>query len=151
MQYIVSACLAGEACRYDGKSNLFLPVRQLVEQGNALAVCPEVLGGLGTPRIPCELCPASSEGFFPLQKKVLNKQGEDVTAAFVLGAQKALAMAQEAGCSKAIVKSRSPSCGYGHVYDGSFSKTLVVGQGIWAHMLLQAGFIMYTEENFPSL
>ncbi len=149
MQYVVSACLAGEACRYDGRDNLCVAVQTLVAQGNALPVCPEVLGGLPTPRMACELCPAVLGGYAPLQKKVFNRCGQDMTDAFVLGARKALHLAQEAGCTAAIIKSRSPSCGALAVYDGTFSKKLVAGQGVWAHMLSEAGFTLYTEEKLP--
>ncbi len=147
-RFVVSACLAGEPCRYDGTSNLCQPVRALVEQGEALAVCPEVLGGLPTPRAPSEICScAAKEG----KLLVHTKTGQDVTVDFVLGAQKALALALEAGCKVAVIKSRSPSCGAKGVYDGSFSKKLVSGQGVWAAMLCEAGFTVYTEEEFLEL
>ncbi len=149
MKYVVSACLAGQACRYDGKSNVCDAVRLLVKQGKAVAVCPEVLGGLPTPRTPCELQETAQGGYAPLQKRVVTAQGQDKTEAFVRGALLALEQAQKAGCTMAIVKSRSPSCGAHGVYDGSFTKKLTAGQGIWAHMLTQAGFHLYTEENLP--
>ncbi len=149
MKFIVSACLAGHACRYDGKSNVCDAVRILVEQGKAVAVCPEVLGGLPTPRIPCELQGVAHGGYAPLQKRVVTANGQDNTEAFVSGARLALEKAKKAGCTAAIVKSRSPSCGAHDVYDGTFSKKLIAGQGIWAHMLTQAGFHLYTEENLP--
>ncbi len=149
MQYVVSACLAGVACRYDGKANLCEAVRTLVDEGRALPVCPEVLGGLCIPRVPCELQSALKGGYAPLQKRVVNALGYDQTSAFITGAQRALLQAQEAGCTVAIVKSRSPSCGAHAVYDGSFSKCLVPGQGIFAHMLVQAGFAVFSEEQLP--
>ncbi len=147
-RFVVSACLAGEPCRYDGKSNLCQPVRALMDKGDALALCPEVLGGLPTPRIPSEICSCAAK-----EQRLLvhTKTGQDVTASFVLGAQKALALALEAGCEVAIVKSRSPSCGARGVYDGSFSKKLVTGQGVWAGMLRDAGLAVYTEEEFLAL
>ncbi len=149
VKYIVSACLAGEACRYDGKSNECAVVRSLVAQGRAVPVCPEVLGGLPIPRIPCELQRAVQGGYAPLQVRVITAQGHDATEAFVRGASMALEQARQSGCTAAIVKSRSPSCGALSVYDGSFTKKLVAGQGIWAHMLTQAGFYLYSEENLP--
>ncbi len=146
MRYVVSACLAGQACRYDGKSNVCPEVQRLVEQGRALPVCPEVLGGLPTPRAPSEIVTRSPQG---VALSVMTKNGHDVTQAFVLGAQKALELAQVAGCTVAIVKSRSPSCGACGVYDGSFSKTLISGQGVWASLLREAGFTLFTEEDAP--
>ena len=137
-RYVVSACLAGCKCRYDGSDNRFAPVERLVAAGLALALCPEELGGLETPREPCEL----------RNGRVLSKSGSDCTQAFTQGAQKALKIALDAGCAAAIVKSRSPSCGPNMVYDGTFSKKLIPGTGIWATMLLEAGLSVYTEEDF---
>ncbi len=176
ISYVVSACLVGQCCRYDGKSNFVPDVYNLLEQGKAIAVCPEVLGGLPTPRDPSELCVLGNHAVYPHNSttcdvlhlprytvegmelvasshevwRVMTKNGHDVTAAFILGAQKALHLAVQAGCTKAIIKSRSPSCGPAGIYDGSFSKKLVPGMGVWATMLNSAGFTLYSEENFPS-
>ena len=138
-RFAVSACLAGHACRYDGKASPCPAVVKLVEQGEALPLCPEVLGGLPVPRIPCERC----------NDRVLDKSGHDQTAAFVSGAEKALKLAQAAGCSAAILKTRSPSCGNGVIYDGTFSHVRTAGSGIWAEYLRAAGFTLYSEENLP--
>lgn len=112
---IVSKCLAGVPCRYDGKDNLVPEIKALVERGEAVAVCTEALGGLPTPRTPCEL---QSDG------RVLSKQGEDVTEAFVSGAERAMVLCREHGCTDAILKARSPSCGKGVVYNGSVNLPL---------------------------
>ena len=136
---IVSKCLAGVPCRYDGKDNLVPEIKALVERGEAVAVCPEVLGGLPTPRTPSELQPDG---------RVLNKQGEDVTAQFVSGAERALEICREHGCAGAILKARSPSCGKSVVYDGSFTGTRVAGNGVFAQMLLDAGIPVMTEEEY---
>ena len=136
---IVSKCLAGVPCWYDGKDNLVPKIRALVEAGKAIPVCPEVLGGLPTPRVPSEIQPDG---------RVLNRQGEDVTAQFVSGAEQAMAICREHGCTGAILKARSPSCGKGCVYDGSFTGTLVPGNGIFAQMLLDAGIPVMTEEDY---
>lgn len=136
--FIVSKCLAGVPCRYDGKDNLVPEVKALVERGEAVAVCPEVLGGLPTPRTPSELQPDG---------RVLNKQGEDVTAQFVSGAERALEICREHGCAGAILKARSPSCGKGVIYDGSFAGKRVPGNGVFAQMLLDAGIPVMTEEE----
>ena len=138
MLLIVSKCLAGIPCRYDGKDSLVPEIKALVERGEAVAVCPEVLGGLPTPRTPSELQPDG---------RVLNKQGEDVTAQFVSGAERALEICREHGCAGAILKARSPSCGKGVIYDGSFAGKRVPGNGVFAQMLLDAGIPVMTEEE----
>ena len=138
MLLIVSKCLAGIPCRYDGKDNLVPEIKALVERGEAVAVCPEVLGSLPTPRTPSELQPDG---------RVLNKQGEDVTAQFVSGAERALEICREHGCAGAILKARSPSCGKGVIYDGSFAGKRVPGNGVFAQMLLDAGIPVMTEEE----
>lgn len=137
-RYVVSACLAGQCCRYDGRSNLREEVRALVESGQAVPVCPEVLGGLPTPRTPSE---RRGDG-------VYSATGEDVTFAFASGAEAALYIAEEYGCSAAILKARSPSCGCGRIYDGTFTRTLVDGDGLFAALLRKKGFQLFTEETF---
>ncbi|MBO4915979.1 MAG: DUF523 domain-containing protein [Oscillospiraceae bacterium] len=136
---VVSKCLAGAACRYDGKDNLVPEIRALVEAGEAVAVCPEVLGGLPTPRTPSELQPGG---------RIVNRQGEDVTEQFVSGAERAMAICREHGCTGAVLKARSPSCGKGEIYDGSFTGTRVPGNGVFAQMLLNADVPVMTEEEF---
>ena len=137
--FIVSKCLAGVPCRYDGKDNLVPEIKALVERGEAVAVCPEVLGGLPTPRTPSEIQPDG---------RILNKHGEDVTAQFTYGAERALEICREHGCAGAILKARSPSCGKGVVYDGSFTGTRIPGNGVFAQMLLDAGVSVMTEEEY---
>ena len=135
---IVSKCLAGEPCRYDGRDNLVPEIRALVETGRALAVCPEVLGGLPTPRVPSE-CRGG---------RVVNARGADVTEAFERGAARAMELCRRNGCTAAVLKARSPSCGKGMIYDGSFTGTLVPGSGVFARELLRAGIPVLTEEEF---
>lgn len=137
---VVSACLAGQRCRHDGGSNPCSAVIRLIEDGIALSLCPEQLGGLPTPRPPCEL----------RSGKVWSQDEQDCTDAFLHGADRALCLAQDAGCTVAILKARSPSCGANGVYDGSFSKRLVPGEGLWASALRQAGFCIYTEEQLEN-
>ncbi len=141
---VVSACLLGQNCRYDGGSNLVPQVKVLADRGLCVPVCPEELGGLPTPRTPCELRKVDGKTL------VLARDGRDCTAHFALGAEKALATAKENGCAKAILKSRSPSCGKGKVYDGTFSKTLVDGHGLFARLLVESGFQVLTEEEFAA-
>ena len=134
---LVSACLAGEPCRYNGQGFICPSVAALVAAGKALAVCPEVLGGLSTPRPPAEI----------IAGRVLTVVGEDVTAAYQAGAQLALKLARQADCRTAILKARSPSCGCGQIYDGSFSGRLIPGDGVFAALLKQAGIVVQTEED----
>ncbi len=140
-RYVVSACLAGVACRYDGKAKPLPEIIELVRRGAAIPVCPEELGNLGTPRPPCEI----SCG------RAVTEDGEDRTAAFLSGADSALRIAEAFGCTAAILKARSPSCGRGEVYDGSFTRTLVSGNGFFADLLLQRGFPLLTEEELGCL
>lgn len=137
MRYIVSACLAGFACRFDGKATPRADIVELVQQGHALAVCPEELGGLPTPRAPAEI----HEG------RVITRQGADLTAAFAQGARAGVALALQHGCTEAILKARSPSCGCGHIYDGSFSGTLIAGDGLFAASLKEAGIAVRPDET----
>ena len=134
---IVSACLAGVNCAYDGKHRSNKGVVDLVKKGAAIPVCPEQLGGLPTPRIPSER----------LNGKVINKNGEDVTENFRKGAQEALKIAKMIDCDCAILKSRSPSCGYGKIYDGTFSHKLIQGNGVFSELLLQAGIEVISDED----
>ena len=137
---MVSACLAGIACRYDGRSNLRPEIAELVRRGEAVPVCPEVLGGLPTPRTPSE----QKDG------RVVFATGEDVTQEFTAGAEAALYIAEEYGCCAAVLKARSPSCGCGRIYDGSFTHTLVDGDGLFAALLRKKGFQLFTEETFSA-
>lgn len=137
--YLVSACLAGRRCRYDGKDSRVEWVADLVSLGEAMAVCPEVLGGLPTPRAPSER----------VGSRVVSAEGADVTAAFARGAYEALRVCQEHRCTVAILKARSPSCGCGHIYDGTFSGVLAKGNGVFADLLLGQGIPVRTEEDGP--
>ncbi|HHV26115.1 DUF523 domain-containing protein [Anaerosalibacter bizertensis] len=141
--YIVSACLAGIKCRYDGKDNENNDIIKLVKEGKAIPVCPEVLGGLPIPRVPCEIIEDKSG-----KLKVINKEGKDCTLEFLQGAQKALAIAEVVGADTAILKSKSPSCGCGKIYDGKFNGNLVDGDGITTRLFKENGIKVYTENNF---
>ncbi len=142
MNILVSHCLLGEPCRYDGASRLDRQVLELHKAGHTLIpVCPEVLGGLDTPRAPAELQPDG---------RVVNEDGEDVTAAYRAGAEAALRIAREQGCTLAVLKARSPSCGCGEIYDGTFTRTLKGGWGVAARLLLEAGVTVMDEENLDA-
>ncbi len=127
---IVSKCLIGECCRYDGGSKPDAEIVRLVRAGKATAVCPEQLGGLSTPRPPSEI---AADG------RVISKTGADVTKQFVRGANEALRIARAVGATRAILKARSPSCGCGEIYDGTFSGTLTQGDGITAALFKANG------------
>ena len=135
---LVSGCLAGFNCRYDGGNNLVPEIRQLLEDGLAVTACPEQLGGLPTPRIPSER----------VGNRVVNREGTDVTAEFKAGAEAALRIARENSCRTAILKSRSPSCGKGCIYNGQFTGELVPGNGVTTDLLLHHGIEVLTEEEY---
>ena len=140
---LVGACLLGENCKYSGGSNA-LPkeqLRALAAGWELVPVCPEVAGGLSTPRTPSE-----RRG-----EAVVTRDGRDVTAAFRAGARLALETARREGCCRALLKQRSPSCGVGTVYDGSFTGTLRKGDGVAAALLREAGLELYSEEEIEKL
>lgn len=139
--YIVSACLAGVNCRYDGKNNLDKRILELVKRGEAILVCPEQLGGLTTPRDPSEI--VYENGII----KVKSIKNKDVTDNFERGAVEVLKLAKEIGTEKAILKSKSPSCGCGIIYDGTFSGKLIQGNGVTAKLLIKNGIEVLTEED----
>ena len=126
---IVSACLAGFPCRYDGKARPCAEVMELVKKGQAIPVCPEQLGGLPTPRPPCEI----RDG------RAVDAAGVDRTEAFRRGAEAVLELVKTYGATQAVLQNRSPSCGSGWIYDGTFSKKLVAGDGITARLLAENG------------
>ncbi len=139
--YLVSACLVGSPCRYDGRDSLCGPAAKLAAQGRAVPVCPEQLGGLTTPRSSCELTDQQGE------IRIRNKDGEDFTEEFLLGARRTLDIAKVLGVRTAIMKSKSPSCGCGRIYDGTFSGKLVPGYGVAARLLMEEGIEIVTEEE----
>ncbi len=140
--YLVSACLAGINCRYDGKNSESKVICELVKCGKAIAICPEQLAGLPTPRTGCEIIIDRSGN-----KKIISKEGENLTEKFADGAKKALAIAKVIGIKKAILKSKSPSCGCEFIYDGTFSGKLIKGIGLTAELLIENGIEVYTEND----
>ena len=134
---LVSACLLGVNCRYNGTGGSIDELEELKECACLIPACPEILGGLPTPRPPAE-CRGEN---------VVNNEGQDVTAQFRRGAEEALKIGQYFCCKKAVLKSRSPSCGMGMIYDGTFTGTLVPGDGVTAKLLRLSGFSLYSEEN----
>ena len=138
---LISACLLGENCRYDGKSKPCDAVLALKDKYNLIPICPEVLGGLPTPRVPSEI----------VGDRVLMRDGRDVTENYRLGAERALEIAKENGCTVAILKSRSPSCGKGAIYDGSFTGTLTDRDGVTAELLIANGIRVLGESEINIL
>ena len=144
---LISACLAGRTCRFDGTGALDDAVSQLVAEGRAVLVCPEVDGGLGTPRPPAEIVGGDGIDVIEGRARVVTEDGVDVTEAYLAGARRALATARRTGATTAILKARSPSCGKGAVYDGTFSRTLTTGDGVTAALLRAEGIAVLTDEE----
>lgn len=134
---LVSACLLGEPLRYDGAAKPCEAVLALKERYQCIPVCPEQLGGLPTPRVPSE-----RRG-----KRVVTKSGKDVTAEYERGAKETLKIAQKEGCRIAVLKERSPSCGCGEIYDGTFSGARKGGNGVTAELLLKNGIKVFGESG----
>ncbi|MDO6562289.1 DUF523 domain-containing protein [Amphritea sp. 1_MG-2023] len=143
---LISACLLGSKVRYDGNHNLIDSelIQRLRDEGRLVPVCPEIEGGLTTPRAPAEI-----QDKFPLRITTIND--EDVTPQFLSGAERALDIAQREGCCCALMKSRSPSCGNHEIYDGHFSGTLKSGSGVTADELMRHGFPVYNERQLDQL
>lgn len=137
MKIIVSACLLGCNCRYDGKNSFKENVKDFVKDHEVILVCPEVEGGLPTPRIPAEI----------INDKVINKEGQDVTSYFEQGANNCLLKALVNNVELAILKQRSPSCGSKEIYDGSFQGKFIKGQGVFAKKLINNNIKVISEED----
>ena len=138
---LVSACLLGLPCRYDGTGKADERLLALAKTHQLIPVCPEQLGGLPTPRAPSER----------LGSRVVARTGADVTDAYTRGAQQTLALAQRFGCTAALLKQRSPSCGKGEIYDGTFTGTRVPGDGVTAALLSAHGIRVYGEDDVAEL
>jgi len=136
---LVSACLAGINCRWDGGSCLDKKINNLVSQGKAIPVCPEELGGLSTPRLPSEIWQGNGQGVIKNKTKVIDKEGKAVTVEFIKGAKKVLAIAKKKGIKRAVFKNKSAACGCGLIYDGTFSGKLQKGDGITTALLKENG------------
>ena len=141
MKILISACLLGARCRYDGASREHPEVLKLAERHTLAPVCPEQLGGLPTPRTPSE-----RQG-----DAVCTREGTDVTEAYRRGAEEALRLCRMLGCEAAVLKERSPSCGCGEIYDGTFTGTLTAGDGVTAELLKSCGIPVYGESQIDDL
>ena len=134
---LVSACLLGNNCKYDGTNNKNEKVIEYIKDKEIIPMCPEIYGGLSTPRVPSE-----RKG-----DKVITKNGEDVTVNFLKGAKETLYIAKLFNIKKALLKAKSPSCGNGIIYDGSFTHTKIEGYGVTAELLKENGIEIITEND----
>lgn len=141
MNILVSACLLGQNCRYDGSGCYQAGIEKLKAKHHLIPVCPEIYGGLPTPREPAEI----------IGGRVMTKSGADVTAAYEKGARETLALARLLDCRVAVLKAKSPSCGRDQIYDGSFSGRLVSGSGVLARLLADEGLTLLTEADIEAL
>ncbi len=141
MNLLISACLMGIKCRYDGKQKKIPELDRLMESYVLIPVCPEVLGGLPTPRVPSE-----RRG-----EAVVTRDGRDVTENYRQGARESLRICQMTHTDCALLKERSPSCGFGSIYDGTFTGTLCPGDGVCAALLKQHGVRVYGESQVTEL
>ncbi|MDY3928723.1 MAG: DUF523 domain-containing protein [Clostridia bacterium] len=137
MYVAVSACLLGLSCRYDGKSKTNNDLIKKLKNVSVLPVCPEIMGGLKTPRKPCEI----------YNKRVISVDGTDCTANYKKGAEEVLKLCNMFDCRHAILKANSPSCGNRYIYDGTFSGKLTVGEGITAELLRKNGIKVLNEKE----
>ena len=137
MKIAVSACLLGHNCKYSGGNNRSQKVLDYIEGHEVIPVCPEVAGGMSVPRVPVEL----------KDNKAINRDGEDVTAFFRRGVEQEMKKMQD--IDLAILQPRSPSCGCKQIYDGSFTKTLIEGKGMFAQALAAAGIPMMDGDDVP--
>ncbi|MEK3990587.1 DUF523 domain-containing protein [Robertmurraya sp. FSL R5-0851] len=145
---IVSACLAGFPVRYNGLSSLDEKVHKLVSEKTAITVCPELLGGLETPREPAEIVGGVGEDVLDGKAKVIDCMGKDVTEAFVQGAYETLNVIKKIQATVVVLKENSPSCGSGKIYDGTFTGEKVEGHGVTAALLIRNGVKVITETQF---
>lgn len=126
---LVSGCLLGLNCKYDGGNNYKEEIDEFLKDYDVIPICPEIMGGLPTPRVSAE----------KIEDKVITKDGEDVTKQFRKGAEECLFLAKKYDIKKALLKSKSPSCGFGKIYDGTFTHTIIDGNGITAELLNDNG------------
>ncbi len=134
---LISACLLGVNCKYNGQNNYKEDLLNKLKDKELIPFCPEIVGGLQTPREPSEI----------INDKVMNKKGIDVTENYQRGAKEALALCQRLNIKKALLKAKSPSCGSGKIYDGTFTSTLISGDGITAKLLKENGIIVLNEND----
>lgn len=148
---LISACLCGVNCKYNGKNNLNEKALKLFKEGKAVLVCPEQLGGQETPRVAHEIINSTGAEVLDGNAKILGPEGDDATEQFIRGAYETLKIAKECDAKIAVLKARSPSCGLSKIYDGSFTGRKKDGNGVTAELLARNGIEIYTEENIDEL
>ncbi|MFH1062985.1 MAG: DUF523 domain-containing protein [Candidatus Omnitrophota bacterium] len=145
---LVSACLAGTKCRYNGQDCANNIIAELKNKNKIIAVCPEVMAGFTTPRLPCEIVGGTGEDVLNGQAIVVNNLGENITAAIVNSCCQALEIAKENKINLAVMKAKSACCGVGQIYDGTFSNRLIEGDGILTKLLKKQGIKVISSEQF---
>lgn len=147
-RYFISACLLGQKVRYDAQDCLIQELFERISPNQYISLCPEITGGLPTPRPPAEIQFGSGQDVLNGKVPVLDINGDNVSSAFMDGAYQVLKVAQDFQATHAILKSKSPSCGSGWIYDGSFSGHKVHGDGVTAALFKQHGIVVMTEDEF---
>lgn len=148
---MVSSCLAGMKVRYNGTDCLDEKIQKLLNENQAIAVCPELLGGFSTPREPAEIVGGDGEDVLAGTAKVVNESGTDVTELYLKGAYITLEKAQEVSATMVVLKENSPSCGSTMIYNGEFKGKKIAGNGVTAALLRKNGIEVTSEENWLSL
>ncbi len=151
MRILISACLLGLDCRYNGEGKLHEECLKLKEKHALVPVCPEQLGGLPTPRAASEIIDGDGASVLKGLSRVMDGEGVDETAGFIKGAHETLKLYKALDCELAVLKARSPSCGCGKIYDGTFSKGLKDGNGVTVELLQANGIKVLTEEDIENL
>jgi len=144
---LISSCLVGQPVRYDGRNQLDSRLRRLVEDGKALPVCPEVMGGLLVPREPAEIVGGDGEGVWQGEGRIVTVSGQDVTEQFKQGALRTLKICQKYQVTLVILKENSPSCGSNMIYNGQFDGTKQVGLGVTSALLKRYGIQVINEKD----
>lgn len=148
MKYLVSSCLAGVACRYNGTASLDEKIQELVAQEQAMMVCPELLGGFSTPREPAEIIGGTGKDVLAGTAQVMERGGRDVTDLYIKGAYQTLEWAKKLDVTCIVLKEFSPSCGTQAIYDGHFANHKVQGEGVTSALLRQEGYEVISEIEF---
>lgn len=145
--FLLSSCLAGIDCTYNGDSKVDQSLKRLVDRRMAIAICPEMLGGSPARRPQCEISCGDGHDVIAGKAKVITKEGRDISARMIKGAERSLAAARRFGIEKAILKSKSPSCGNGTIYDGTFRNKLKSGDGVTAALFKENGIQVSDERG----
>lgn len=151
MKILVSSCLIGINCKYNGENNLSKEVINLTKKHILIPVCPEQLGGLSTPRAPSEIKNGDGMAVLKGHARVFSEDGHDLSIYFIKGAKETLKIARLLNIDIAIMKERSPSCGVNEIYDGSFSHTKIKGCGVTVALLKKEGFTVFSEKEIEKI